>query len=116
MCSFKILYQDETWSTFAFSHSDFRSFPGLGRTYIGKDVIQAIINDNEHFETKFSPLFERIIKGLESKTWGGIEQDYYDLLIEYALVKKDATKVEELNKQLHCLQELHSDSLLLVSI
>lgn len=65
-----------------------------------------IMGNDDEFETTPSPLFERIIKGLESKTWGGIEQDYYDLLKEYALVKKDATKVKELNIQLHYLQEL----------
>ena len=44
LCSFKILYGDETWSTFAFEHSYFQSFPALGKTYKGKDVIKSIIN------------------------------------------------------------------------
>ena len=51
LCSFKILYADETWSTF--EHSYFQSFPALGKTNKGKDVIKSIINDKEHFETTF---------------------------------------------------------------
>ena len=85
LCSFTIKFGEEgreLWSTIAFSHNYFNS--ALGKVYIGKDIIASIIEDKDSFDTKFSPLFERIIKGLESKTWGGIEQDYYDLLKEYA--------------------------------
>ena len=108
LCSFKILYNDETWSTFAFTHNYFQSL--LGRKYVGKDVIAAITNDKEHFEVKYSPLFERIIKGLESKTWAGIEQDYYDLLKEYAFrdstVNPNDPPIKALNQQLRYLQQL----------
>ena len=106
LCSFKILYGDETWSTFAFEHSYFQSFPALGKTYKGKDVIKSIINDKEHFETTFYPLLAKIMQGVGDKYWSGIERDYYDLLKQFALDEKDATKVEELNQQLHFLQEL----------
>lgn len=55
------------------------------------------------------PLLERISKGLETKTWAGIEQDYYDLLKEYALSgsygeTQSAEKIEALNQQLAILQ------------
>ena len=57
-----------------------------------------------------SPLYERIIKGLESKTWGGIEQDYYDLLKEYAFrdpnVNPTEPPIKALNQQLRFIQEL----------
>ena len=114
LCSFRILNnkreERETWSTLAFAHSCFRSIPALGKEYVGKDVIASIIEDTDYFETKFSPLFERIIKGLESKTWAGIEQDYYDLLKEYAFrdstVNPNEPPIKALNQQLRYLQQL----------
>ena len=75
-----------------------------------KEKFDRIIGDVDHFETKFSPLFERIIKGLESKTWAGIEQDYYDLLKEYAFrdpnVNPTEPPIKALNQQLRFLQQL----------
>lgn len=75
-----------------------------------KEKFDRIIGDVDHFETKFSPLFERIIKGLESKTWAGIEQDYYDLLKEYAFrdpnVNPTEPPIKALNQQLRYIQEL----------
>ena len=114
LCRFRILNdkreERETWSTLAFAHNYFRSFPALGKEYVGKDVIASIIEDTDYFETKFSPLFERIIKGLESKTWAGIEQDYYDLLKEYAFrdstVNPNEPPIKALNQQLRYLQQL----------
>lgn len=113
LCSFKTLYGEEgreLWSTIAFAHNYFNSIPALGKEYVGKEIIGSIIEDKEHFETKFSPLFERIIKGLEAKTWGGIEQDYYDLLIDYAFQDSKVSPVEPpikaLNQQLRYLQQL----------
>lgn len=112
LCSFKSKTGEdgpELWSTIAYSHSYFRSTPALGIVYVGKNVIKSIIDDKEHFETKFSPLFERIIKGVESKTWGGIEQDYYDLLKEYAFrdpnVNSKTPPIKALNEQLRYIQE-----------
>lgn len=112
LCSFKTKTGEdgpELWSTIAYSHSFFRSTPALGIVYVGKNVIKSIIDDKEHFETKFSPLFEKIIKGVESKTWGGIEQDYYDLLKEYAFrdpnVNSKTPPIKALNKQLRYIQE-----------
>jgi len=114
LCRFKILNKDNeernTWSILAFANNYFRSIPALGKVYVGKDVIGSIIEDTEHFESKFSPLFERIIIGLESKTWGGIEQDYYDLLKEYAFrdptVNPNEPPIKALNQQLRYLQQL----------
>lgn len=111
LCSFKVKFGEEIrelWSTIALSHNYFNS--ALGKVYIGKDIISSIIADKDNFETTFSPLFERIIKGLESKTWGGIEQDYYDLLKEYAFRDPNDNPAEppikELNQQLQYIQEL----------
>ena len=69
-----------------------------------------IMGNDDEFETTPSPLFERIIKGLESKTWGGIEQDYYDLLKEYAFrdpnINPKEPPIKALNQQLRYLQQL----------
>lgn len=110
LCSFKILHKHnedrETWGTLAFANNYFRSIPALGKEYVGKDVIASIINDKKHFETTFYPLLAKITQGVDDKYWSGIERDYYDLLKQFALEEKDATKVEDLNRQLHFLQEL----------
>lgn len=110
LCSFKILHKHnedrETWGTLAFANNYFRSIPALGKEYVGKDVIASIINDKKHFETTFYPLLEKIMQGVGDKYWSGIERDYYDLLKQFALEEKDATKVEDLNRQLYFLQEL----------
>lgn len=75
-----------------------------------KGKIDWIIGNVDDFYSKPSPLFERIIKGLESKTWGGIEQDYYDLLKEYAFrdprVNPAQPPIKALNQQLRYLQQL----------
>ena len=101
LCHFKIKY-DDTWNTFAFAYSKgyFNS-----KTDIGKEVIHFIINNKQLFSTTLSPLLERIIDGIESKTWAGIEQDYYDLLVKYALEHKLSEEVQSLNNQLDFLKE-----------
>ena len=76
----------------------------------GKEILQEIFENKNAFESKISPLFERILKGMESKTWAGIEQDYYDLLKEYAFRDPNINPVEPpikaLNQQLRYLQQL----------
>lgn len=71
------------------------------------DYIQ---EDDLDFKFTSSPLFKRIIEGLESKNWGGIEQDYYDILKEYAFrdpnVNPNEPPIKYLNQQLRYLQEL----------
>lgn len=120
LCSFNVKFGEERrelWSTIAFSHNYFNS--AFGKVYIGKDIISSIIADKDNFETTFSPLFERIIKGLESKTWGGIEQDYYDLLKVYAFRDPNVIPAEPpikaLNQQLRYIQELLVEYLMEVS-
>lgn len=111
LCSFKILYNDETWSTFAFSHSYFNANPITRKEYVGKEVIASIIGDKQNFETKFSPFFEQIIKNIETKGWVDIENEYYGLLKHYAFdsVMKEESKylcITSLNHQLNYLKDL----------
>lgn len=78
--------------------------------YSGKEIIDYLIQNNEAFEIKISPLFKRISQGFESKNWAGIEQDYYDLLKEYAFrdsnVNPTEPPIKALNQQLRRLQQL----------
>ena len=53
-----------------------------------------------------TPLFERIHKSLETKGWVDIENDYYELLKKYALDNASEVQIDDLNNQLHDLQEL----------
>lgn len=75
-----------------------------------KGKIDWIIGNVDEFYSKPSPLFKRILLGVNSKTWGGIEQDYYDLLKEYAFRDPKDNKAEPpikaLNQQLRYIQEL----------
>ena len=75
-----------------------------------KEKIDWIIGNVDEFYSKPSPLFKRILLGVNSKTWGGIEQDYYDLLKEYAFRDPKDNKAEPpikaLNQQLRYLQQL----------
>ena len=109
LCTFKDL-RGEVWNVNAFS--GLSTIPGYNVHHFSSanEVIEQILLHPKEFETTFSPLFERIIKGLESKTWGGIEQDYYDLLKEYAFrVPNDnpaEPPIKALNQQLRYIQEL----------
>lgn len=57
-------------------------------------------------QPKMSALFERIHKSIETKGWVDIENDYYELLKKYALDNASEAQIDELNTQLHYLQEL----------
>lgn len=109
LCTFKDL-RGEVWNVNAFS--GLSTIPGYNVHHFSSanEVIEQILLHPKEFETTFSPLFERIIKGLESKTWGGIEQDYYDLLKEYAFRDPNDNPAEPpikaLNQQLRYIQEL----------
>ena len=78
LCRFTILHKNfeehETWSTLAYGNNYFHS--AFGKVYVGKDIIASIIEDKEHFETQFSPFFERITHSIETKGWVDIENEY----------------------------------------
>lgn len=109
LCTFKDL-RGKVWNVNAFS--GLSTIPGYNVHHFSSanEVIEQILLHPKEFETTFSPLFKRIIKGLESKTWGGIEQDYYDLLKEYAFRDPNDNPAEPpikaLNQQLRYIQEL----------
>lgn len=69
-----------------------------------KDIYKFFINKEGDIDIEFSPLFERINKSVQTKGWVDIENEYYDLLKEYAFVD-NINKVKELNAHLQYLKE-----------
>ena len=68
-----------------------------------------IMGNSDEFDLIPSPLFKRILLNYDKKNWEGIEQDYYDILKEYAFrdPKTNPTPppIKALNKQLRFLQK-----------
>ena len=102
LCTFESINKDR-WHWHVWYLYSFQSYYRQGAT--GKDIVDAIIKDGENFKVSFSPFFERINKSIETKGWVDIENEYYELLTKYALKEKSAEKVNELNTQLHFLQD-----------
>lgn len=72
----------------------------------GKEIIGHIRENREQFRVTFYSLLSRICENIESKGWVDIENDYYNLLISYAINKKDNSYTDRnLNGQLKCVQE-----------
>lgn len=81
------------------------------QNYSHEDIFNYIVQNNIEFKVTFSPFLERIINGIETKGWVDIENEYYELLKQYALdsVMKEEGKIssmKSLNKQLDYLKEL----------
>lgn len=69
------------------------------------DVISIAKEDKDLCDYWTSPFLQQICKSIETKKWVDIENEYYDLLSKCALKGNTETTVEELNQQLHTLQE-----------
>ncbi|WP_434503892.1 AbiH family protein [Prevotella sp.] len=106
-CTFTLKRNDQSWSNYMFYHISIISPPN------GLEVIGQILNDKENFEVKFSRLFDKIIKSIETKGWVDIENDYYSLLYTPSLLQKQIYP-KELNKQLDYIKRLLSDYLLYI--
>lgn len=107
LCSLKIRPESglENWNLFSYNNSFFKN-PSKNEWIIsGKDFIEEIKKQPKIFEVKYSSFFDRIIKGIETKGWVDIENEYYDLLIQYAKEELPKEKIDELNRQLFFLQE-----------
>lgn len=109
LCSFEIKNPYNCWNTFYFN------LPQTFNKKPGNDIIKLIINDTEQFNVAFSPFFNRIINSIETKGWVDIENEYYQLLAEYALNNNSDINLINLNKQLQYLQERLIDYLRLVN-
>ena len=103
LCSFKDL-TGQVWNVNAFG--------GLKTGIVsGTNIIKYIIENKDYFETTFTPFFENVCKSIDTKGWVDIENEYYKLLEYYSLENYSAKEIEELNNQLHYLQELLTEYL-----
>lgn len=62
-------------------------------------------SNDEYIEIIYTPFFKNIHNCIKTKGWVDIENEYYKLLIEYTIKNPNEKKLQDLNKQLHCLQE-----------
>ena len=106
LCSMRILHNDDcgNWFSYSFKNSYFKDIHNDWKLS-GKKFIDKIIAQPDSFKVTFSPFFERIIKSIETKKWVDIENEYYELLTRCALKGSVEITIEELNNQLHFLQE-----------
>lgn len=88
-----------TWYSF------FGQGPSVLNEYNGVKLFQELCKRGICRAT-MSPLFERIHNSIETKGWVDIENDYYELLKKYVLDEAPESEIDDLNKELHDLQEL----------
>ncbi len=107
LCSLEILPASGCgdWSLLAYNNSFFKDIFRKEWKMSGKKFLEELKSKPAYFKVSFSPFFERIMKSIESKGWVDIENDYYELLVQYVNDEKPKEKIDELNKQLHFLQE-----------
>ena len=77
-----------------------------GRAPMTGEQIWKGIREDKDCSVTYSPFFERILKSIETKNWVDIENEYYNLLTEYALKKSSKEELEKLNRQLFVLKDL----------
>ena len=87
------------------------NFFWLNQNFTPESFFDYIVQNTQEFKVSPSPFYERIITGIETKGWVDIENEYYELLKQYALdsVMKEEGKIssiKSLNKQLVYLKEL----------
>ncbi len=80
------------------------------RNWSHEDFFDYIMQNSHEFKVTSSPFFTRIIKGIETKRWVDIEDEYYKLLREYALeyeVNDEARQayIQSLNEQLDFIRD-----------
>lgn len=68
-------------------------------------IVDIAKEDKDLCDYWISPFLQQICKSIETKKWVDIENEYYDLLAKCALKGNTEITVEELNQQLHTLQE-----------
>ena len=76
----------------------------------GEQIWKSIREDKKCSIT-YSPFFDRILKSIETKGWVDIENEYYELLTEYAFNESSKEKLTSLNGQLQLLKLLLVDYL-----
>lgn len=88
------------WNTFAFT-----VMPQFPYKIPAIDIIKNIRNDRNNFDIRFSAFFERILNCYETKGWVDIENEYYNLLVNYAIKAPASDQLKLLNTQLHFIRK-----------
>ena len=109
LCTFEDL-RGEVWNVNAYAAGmNLRPDPTRPNK-TGKSIVEHIINSKRYYRVNMSPFFERIVKGIETKGWVDIENEYYELLKHYALdnMNEEAKEkfLKSLNDQLDYLKGL----------
>ena len=108
LCTFEDL-RGEVWNVNAFNGISLTKGFNINHFTSGIQVYEYLFQNPQRYKITPSELFKRIILGVESKTWAGIEQDYYDILKEYAFRDKKINPIDPpikaLNQQLRFVQE-----------
>lgn len=97
LCTLEIV--GETWYIYYSQHS-----MSLNNSD-GKTLYQFLNKYKDKFVIRPTTFFNNIHKSIETKGWVDIENEYYELLKKYALDEHSVNKVNELNSQLHFLQD-----------
>lgn len=107
LCSLNVIPESgwKDWFACSYDYSFFKNHSKTEWAITGKEFIEFLKSEPNRFEVIYSPFFERIIKSIETKGWVDVENEYYDLLKKFVLEQSDVTEIENLNKQLHFLQE-----------
>ena len=106
LCSLKILAESgfESWFSFSYHNSFFKDPYKNDWRISGKNFIEQIKKHPNKFDITYSSFFERIIKGIETKGWVDIENEYYQLLKRCSEDPDRSYNIKELNGQLAYLQ------------
>ena len=105
LCSFKIRdnIEVQSWASVFKGWYYRRENPSI--PWNPNDVVSKTKADKELCDFCMSPFLQRICNSIETKNWVDIENEYYDLLANCALGGNAEITVEELNHQLHTLQD-----------
>lgn len=105
LCSFKIRDNVEVQNWASVFHGWYYRRENPLIPWNVNDVINLAKEDRKLCDFEMSPFLQQICKSIETKKWVDIENEYYDLLAKCALEGSTDTTVEELNQQLHTLQD-----------
>lgn len=84
LCRMKILPQSgfENWYLLSYNNSFFKNLLKNEWKLSGQEFVKEIENNPDCFEITYSPFLENICKGIETKGWVDIENEYYALLAQ----------------------------------
>ena len=105
MCSFKIKDNIEilNWASVFQGWYYKRENPLIA--WKANDVVSLAKQDKKLCDFKMSPFFERIQSSIETKGWVDIENEYYSMLMKYAIDDYSVRDIKDLNLQLQFLQD-----------